>query len=74
MQTIIEVLSKIGDFFTTVFEIVIKLFNDIVYIIKLLADLVPQLPNYFSWLPAEVIALLVIAFAIVVIYKVLGRD
>lgn len=71
---IIEALQGIFDFFRMLFEFVIDFFNDVVYIIRLTAQFVARIPSYFSWLPSEVVALIVSIFAVVVIYKVLGRE
>lgn len=71
---IIEALQGIFDFFRMLFEFVIEFFNDVVYIIRLTAQFVARIPSYFSWLPSEVVALIVSIFAVVVIYKVLGRE
>lgn len=71
---IIEALQGIFDFFKMLFEFVIEFFNDVVYIIRLTAQFVARIPSYFSWLPSEVVALIVSIFAVVVIYKVLGRE
>lgn len=71
---IIEALYGIFDFFKMLFDFVIGFFEDIVYIIRLTAAFVARIPSYFSWLPSEVVALVVSIFAVVVIYKVLGRE
>lgn len=74
MQAIFDIFTQIGDFFTTLFDIVVKLVSDIIYIVELLANLVPNLSVFLGWLPSTCIAILVSTFAVVVIYKVLGRD
>lgn len=74
MSTIINILKSIGDFFATVAEFVVKLFQDLVYIVKLLGETVAKLPDLLGFLPSSVLAILVLALAVVVIYKVLGRE
>lgn len=69
-----EWIQNIGTFFTSLYDFVIGIFEDIVYVIRLTAKFVAQIPEYFSWLPPEALALVVSIFAIVVIYKVLGRE
>lgn len=67
-------VKTIGEFFSTVIDFVIGLVEDIVYVVKLTAETVLKIPEYFDWLPEAVVAVIVSAFAIVVIYKVLGRE
>ena len=74
LDSIFNILSQIGDFFTSVGKFIVKLFNDLVYVIQLIGETVADLPNYFGWLPSELLSILLSIFAIVVIYKVLGRD
>lgn len=74
LQTITDFISSIGEFFASIYNFVISFFEDIVYVIQLVGKFVLQIPSYFSWLPAEVLALVVSIFSVVVIYKVLGRE
>ena len=69
-----DFLSGIFEFFSSLYDFVIGIFEDIVYVIRLTAHFVAQIPDYFSWLPPEALALVVGIFAVVVIYKVLGRE
>ena len=69
-----DFLAGIFEFFSSLYDFVIGIFQDIVYVIRLTAHFVAQIPDYFSWLPAEALALVVGIFAVVVIYKVLGRE
>lgn len=69
-----EWIQSIGTFFTSIYDFVIGTFEDIVYVIRLTAYFVAQIPEYFSWLPPEALVLVVSIFAVVVIYKVLGRE
>lgn len=74
MQSIIDFLSSIGDAIVAAIDFVISFFGDLIYIIQLAGKFLAQLPNFFSWLPAPVVTVLLTTFAIVVIYKVTGRD
>lgn len=69
-----EFFRGIGTAITSIFDFVIGLFQDLIYMIKLLGQVVLNIPAYFSWLPAEVIVLIVTCIGIVVIYKILGRE
>lgn len=74
LQFLTESITRIIEFFKTVWDFVINFFKEIVYIIQLLLSVVESLPSYFVWLPATVTALLVTGLSIIVIYKVIGRD
>ncbi len=74
LSTLKEYIVGIGELFVSIYEFVLDFFSDVVYVIKLTANFVASIPSYFSWLPAPVLALVVSIFAVVVIYKVLGRE
>lgn len=74
IQWISNLLENIVNFFSTLWDFIIHIFEEIVYIIKLLATVVINIPSYFTWLPTSVIALIVLAIGIVVIYKIAGRE
>ena len=74
MSTIIDMLRSIGEFFGMVIDFVVKLFKDLVYIVKLLGSVVQSLPSLLGFLPLAVTVILTVTFAVVVIYKVLGRE
>lgn len=61
-------------FIVAVYDFITGLIEDLVYVVKLTAEFVKNIPVYFSWLPGSVIAIIVAIFAVVVIYKVLGRE
>lgn len=69
-----DYIVSIGEFFSSAYDFVIGIFEDIAYVIKLTGEFVAKIPDYFSWLPAPLLAIIVSIFAIVVIYKVLGRE
>lgn len=74
LSSIASILSDIGNFFSSIVSFITKLFSDLVYVVQLIGQTVSEIPGYFSWLPVPIVAGLVSLFAIVVIYKVLGRD
>lgn len=74
MDAIIKFFTGIGDLFVGAFEFLIGICADIVYIAKLTARAVAAIPSFFAWLPAPVVALLGTIFAVVVVYKILGRE
>lgn len=74
MQAIIDFFATLGEIITTVVDFVIQLFKDLLFMLQLLAKFVVSIPDYFAWLPAGVVAVIVVIFSIVVIYKILGRE
>lgn len=74
MQAIIDSLSGIGSAILAGIDFVVSFFEDLVYIIQLTGKFLAQLPSFFCWLPAPVVSVLLTTFAIVVVYKIAGRD
>lgn len=74
LETIKEYFQIIVDGFNAVIDFVIGLFEDLIYIIRLTGAFVAKLPDLFSWLPVEALTLVLSIFAVVVIYKILGRE
>lgn len=69
-----NLLESIANFFTSVWNFIINLVEDIVYVVKLAGQVIAEIPSFFTWLPPAVLALLVALISIVVIYKVVNRD
>lgn len=74
MDGIIGFLRGIGNAIVAVFDFIIGFFQDLIYIIQLTGKFLLQIPSYFSWLPSELLSMLVVLFGIVVIYKIMGRE
>lgn len=74
MGALLDVLKYIGNLLVSVVDFVIGLFEDLVYMIQLLGKFLIELPFYFSWLPEKLVAMLILIFGIVVVYKILGRE
>lgn len=74
MDAIIAFFNGIGDTISSVISFIISFFEDIVYVVKLTAKMLADIPSFFSWIPAEFIAIIVTIFSIIVIYKIMGRE
>lgn len=74
MGAIFDFISGIADGVSAAIEFLGGLISDLAYVVTLIAETVTSIPTYFSWLPAPVLALLTSILAVVVIYKILGRD
>lgn len=74
MDAIIGFFSGIAGLISSAVEFLIGVLGDLVYLVKLTGKAVLAIPSYFSWLPAPILALLTTIFAVVVLYKILGRE
>ena len=74
MADILAFLKGIGSAITSLIDFLISFVSDVVYICELCGQFVLNIPSYFSWLPAEAVAIIVTIFAVVVIYKIAGRE
>ena len=74
MDSVIEFFKGIGEAIVSVFDFLVSFFEDLVYVITLLGKFIAQIPSYFSWLPTELIVILSSILAVVVIYKIMGRE
>lgn len=74
MKALIAFVEGIGSAITGFFDFVFSLISDIVYLVQLTGRMLAQIPRYFSFLPAPVLAVIVTAVTIAVLYKVLGRE
>lgn len=74
LQTIANFFTGIADVVTSIIDFVVGIVTDLVYVVTLCNEFVMKIPTYFAWLPSPVITVIVSIFAIVVIYKVLGRE
>lgn len=74
MQAIINFFSSLGNIIVSLVQFLIKFVTDLVYIIGLLGNTIISLPSMIGWLPSACITLVITAFSIVVIYKIMGRE
>lgn len=74
MNAVIKFFAGLGDVLRGAVELLIGLIADLLYIIQLTAKAVSAIPSYFGMLPSSVVALLTTIFAVVVLYKIFGRE
>lgn len=74
MTAILNFIQGIADGVKAGVDFLLSMIQDVAYVVQLTATFVVQIPMYLSWLPAPVVALVVSIFAVVVIYKILGRE
>ena len=74
LEAIKNFFVSIADVITSLVDFVVGFIKDIVYIVKLCGTFVAKIPRLFSWLPSGVLAIVVLTFSVVVIYKIMGRE
>lgn len=74
MNAILKFFSGVADLIGGAIDFLIGLVADLVYIVQLTAKAVATLPYYLRLLPPTVIVLLTTIFAVVVLYKIFGRE
>ena len=74
MQEIIKFFTGISSAITSWYSFLLQFYKDLVFVIQLTAKFLTELPQYFSWLPGELLAIVVTCLGIVVVYKIMGRE
>lgn len=74
MDAIIGFFTGIADLLSGAFDFLLGLVADIVYTVSLIVKALAALPSFFLWLPPPVLALVLTIFAVVAVYKIIGRE
>lgn len=74
MQAIFNWLQGFTEIIGALVNFVIDVVSDLLYVITLLGSLLVKIPFMFSWLPSACVVLVVTVFAVVLIYKIVGRE
>lgn len=69
-----DLIANIRDLLYSFFSWVSSLIEDIANLVSRVSEAASYLPDLFSWLPYNVWLLLSVGFAVVVAYKILGRE
>lgn len=67
-------LEEIVRFFSAIWDFVLSIGRDLTFLVQLTGSVIVSIPQFFGWLPVSLVSLLLVLLAIVVFYKVLGRD
>lgn len=70
LQSIFDILSSIGDFFSMVFDFAFSLITDVVDVVKVVISLPGLLVSSFSWFPLSISGLLAAIIAFLVIMRI----
>ena len=73
MRAVLSFLSGIGEAVAGAFAFLWSFLQDIVYMVQLTGRLLAQIPSFFSWLPPELLALIVTALTLYVVLRIIGR-
>lgn len=68
-----DIYDTIVNGFTTIIDFITIIFNDLVMLGELLAYALGNIPSFFTWLPSEVVSVLVIGLSVAVVYMFIGR-
>lgn len=74
MTAIINAVKTIAAGVKTAIEFLGSIIEDTAYVVSLCAEFVAQIPEYLGFLPSVVLTMVVSMFAVVVVYKILGRE
>lgn len=74
MKVILDFFAQLGQYVIFLVDFVISTISDLVYMTKLLGEVIVFLPEYFGWLPSVVVTFIMLIISIVVIYKIIGRE
>lgn len=74
MQAVIDFFGTIGSIISTVIDFVIGLFQDLLFLIQLLGNMLANIDTYLSFLPTAAVTSVVLIFSIAIIFKILGRE
>lgn len=73
MNAIISFLGGLGTAISGIFDFLLDIVFDLVYVVQLLGRFLGMIPTFFGWLPPELLAIVAAALSIAVIFKILGR-
>lgn len=74
LKKIWNVVKDIGEFLKNTVDFILDLFEDLVYVTKLLGDVVKDIPEYLGLFPTVIVSGVLVLVSIAVIYKLLGRE
>ena len=69
-----DLFNTLVEGFNTIISMLGSFLNDLVYVGELTAKFVARIPSYLAWLPEQIVSVLIVAFGVVVVYKILGRE
>lgn len=74
LKNIYNAIKSLVSFFDSVIDFIIDFFQDLVYVIDLLAETVKSIPEYLGFFPTILVTAIISLVSIAVIFKILGRE
>ena len=74
MQAIVDFLSSFADGVIAIWTFAIGFLKDTLAFIRVLTTLPQYLGRMLSFIPGEILTALLLILAVVIVYKILGRD
>lgn len=74
MDAIFKVIETIGKAFGAVLDFIVKLVQDLIFIVEMMAELAPQIPAWYTWFPPVLLYTFGLCISVAIIYKIIGRD
>lgn len=74
LEKIWKVIKNLGEVISALTEFIFDMVGDLLYMIKLLAEVVVDIPEYLGFFPTIIITTVTTLIGVAVIFKVLGRE
>lgn len=74
LTTIKDFIVGIGEGISVALDFLLDFFQSIADMVKWTGKALAMIPKLFSWLPSDMLAVLLVIFTAVVAYKVMGRE
>lgn len=74
MAAIGKFLETIGQAFMAVIDFVVKMVQDLIFIVEMLAELAPQIPAWYTWFPPVLWYTFGLCISVAIVFKIVGRD
>lgn len=69
-----DIFNSILEFIKTITDFISTLWGYLVGVYEMMCPFLFKIPTLFAWLPTEIVAIIVLGFGVVVVYKFLGRE
>lgn len=73
MNALFSWLSGFASAISGALDFLLGLVLDLVYVVRLLGRFLTLVPVFFSWLPPQLLTIIIAAVSIAVIFKLIGR-
>lgn len=74
LDVIMQYINGFFNILDSLVSLLLELLTNLVCMVSMLARVSASIPDYFTWLPENIVALISVGITVVVLYKVLGRE